>query len=540
MKAALDQFLEQQSLDVVVDAQHLTPSVCIDTDNAGDTYATIDGKQFAIRRSTSDKDDALVPRVTFFNNPSQNRILRMIAEDLMTTRNAPAILLIGNQGVGKNRLVDHLLSLLNMPRQYMQLHRDSTVASLTALPTIRDGRLVYLDSPLVVAAHHGHVLVLDEADKASVQVVMVLKSLVEEGEIALGDGRRIVNSGAPSSQPNKGILNKDIRLHPDFRLVVLANRPGYPFHGNDFYREVGDAFSTHTIEHLSAESELEIVQRYAPNVASEILNRLSAVFLDLRKLSDDGVLAYPYSMREFVHVARHLDRFPRSGVAAALKNVFDFDHYTEETTSAIVDVLRKHGLDLESGKTHIAIAKEHKLSTAVLQSTFDLVPDAGATANVTTSPLPIRGAWKMVSPRRRVDVHRSSHDVSRISENLFEFDLPYTGTAIGAASLSDGSVAVLCSNPLTLGLITPTFRSTLVIDLHEKMSTGDFLSITVIGSKLFPDSVFVVDRQTGIGFVHDLKRNVTTALQVPTMEEEGRHEQFTLVDDLAKFGCLGM
>ena len=30
-----------------------------------------------------------------------------------------------------------------------------------------------------------------------------------------------------------------IRMHPDFRMMVLANRPGFPFLGNDFFHAVG-------------------------------------------------------------------------------------------------------------------------------------------------------------------------------------------------------------------------------------------------------------------------------------------------------------
>lgn len=30
-----------------------------------------------------------------------------------------------------------------------------------------------------------------------------------------------------------------IIMHPDFRMVVLANRPGFPFLGNDFYGSLG-------------------------------------------------------------------------------------------------------------------------------------------------------------------------------------------------------------------------------------------------------------------------------------------------------------
>lgn len=44
----------------------------------------------------------------------------------------------------------------------------------------------------VVAVKLGHVLVVDEADKAPTNVTCVLKTLVESGEMHLADGRRIV------------------------------------------------------------------------------------------------------------------------------------------------------------------------------------------------------------------------------------------------------------------------------------------------------------------------------------------------------------
>ena len=30
-----------------------------------------------------------------------------------------------------------------------------------------------------------------------------------------------------------------IRCHPNFRMIVLANRPGFPFLGNDFFGAMG-------------------------------------------------------------------------------------------------------------------------------------------------------------------------------------------------------------------------------------------------------------------------------------------------------------
>lgn len=68
------------------------------------------------------------------------------------------MLLIGNQGVGKNKLADYFLQLLQLPREYIQLHRDSTVQSLTTTPAIRDGVLVFEDSPLVKAVQNGIII----------------------------------------------------------------------------------------------------------------------------------------------------------------------------------------------------------------------------------------------------------------------------------------------------------------------------------------------------------------------------------------------
>lgn len=43
----------------------------------------------------------------------------------------------------------------------MQLHRDTTVQSLTVTPTLKDGIISFEDSPIVKAVKYGRVLVLD-------------------------------------------------------------------------------------------------------------------------------------------------------------------------------------------------------------------------------------------------------------------------------------------------------------------------------------------------------------------------------------------
>ena len=139
----------------------------------------------------------LVPKTRFHDNSTHTRILASMLRDWLAGEH---LMLIGNQGVGKNKLTDRFLELLRLPREYIQLHRDSTISQLTTVPVIQDGLIRYEDSPLVRAVRFGHVLVVDEADKAPAHVTSLLKTLAsEDQQMQLSDGRRIVPFGASSS-----------------------------------------------------------------------------------------------------------------------------------------------------------------------------------------------------------------------------------------------------------------------------------------------------------------------------------------------------
>ena len=77
----------------------------------------------------------LVPDPVFFENNSQLQVL----ENMLRSYSAEeenGVLLIGNQGVGKNKLIDRLLNLLNAEREYVQVHRDTCL--LYTSPSPRD------------------------------------------------------------------------------------------------------------------------------------------------------------------------------------------------------------------------------------------------------------------------------------------------------------------------------------------------------------------------------------------------------------------
>ncbi|KAM6096548.1 von Willebrand factor A domain-containing protein 8 [Chlamydotis macqueenii] len=291
-----------------------------------------------------------VPDVLFYENAQHMMVMEDMLKDFLLGEH---LLLVGNQGVGKNKIVDRFLHLLNRPREYLQLHRDTTVQSLTLQPSVKDGLIIYEDSPLVKAVKLGHILVIDEADKAPTNVTCILKTLVESGEMVLSDGRRIVANHAHVEGRENVIV-----IHPDFRMIVLANRPGFPFLGNDFFGTLGDIFSCHAVDNPKPQSELAMLRQYGPDVPEPILQKLVAAFGELRSLADQGVINYPYSTREVVNIVKHLQKFPTEGLASVVRNVFDFDSYNNEMHEILISTLHKHGIPIGAKPTNVQLAKE--------------------------------------------------------------------------------------------------------------------------------------------------------------------------------------
>ena len=304
------------------------------------------------------KNPQLVPKPKkFFPIPHHLRAMKALKDDLWSaegggscpttaTAGENAVLILGDQGVGKNVIVDRLLEMMQKEREYIQLHRDSTVGQLTLTPNLVGGRIVWEDSPLVRAGREGRVLVIDEADKAPLDVVAVLKGLVEDGEIRLADGRRMVRDAGSTSGGRGNDEENVIPIHPDFKIIVLANRPGYPFLGNDFFSSIGDIFSTHILTNPPLESEIELLMGYAEGVDEKTVRSIAESFRELRNLVKLGEIKYPYSTREAVATVRHLAEYPGEGVQGSLMNILDFDAFDPTLMGKLHEVFGRNGIQL--------------------------------------------------------------------------------------------------------------------------------------------------------------------------------------------------
>nr|XP_045609178.1 von Willebrand factor A domain-containing protein 8-like isoform X1 [Procambarus clarkii]XP_045609179.1 von Willebrand factor A domain-containing protein 8-like isoform X1 [Procambarus clarkii] len=431
-KACLARFLPplaRQALDTILDSRGIKKISSLENEKLicevkdgvlriGNTY----GQVFVPDTNTK------VPDTLFFDIHQHVAVLENMLQDWLL---GDHLLLVGNQGVGKNKLADRFLYLLSRPREYIQLHRDTTVQSLTIQPVVRDGRIQHEDSPLVVAVKTGRVLVVDEADKAQTHVTCVLKTLVESGEMLLSDGRRIVpktHSLASSESPNV------IISHPNFRMIVLANRPGFPFLGNDFFGSLGDLFSCHAIDNPSMESEMSLLQSYGPNVPEDIMRRLVGAFSELRDLADQGLIQYPYSTREVVNIIKHLQEFPDDGVANVVRNVVDFDSWSGDARDTLVRVMHHHGVPVDTSPNNVNLAKKLPLPEPKLMATWQ-VSRRFPTGTRSLVNLPVESSHIKFKSPVQLNVYHHSVDVTEARSAVFTeqqsyWPLPLYDTAL--------------------------------------------------------------------------------------------------------------
>lgn len=463
-----------------------------------------------------------VPDVLFYDNVQHMVVMEDMLKDFVLGEH---LLLVGNQGVGKNKIMDRFLHLLNRPREYIQLHRDTTVQTLTLQPSVKDGLIVYEDSPLVKAVKMGHILVVDEADKAPTNVTCILKTLVENGEMILADGRRIVAHAA-----NVDGRENVIVIHPDFRMVVLANRPGFPFLGNDFFGTLGDIFSCHAIDNPKPHSELEMLKQYGPNVPEPILQKLVAAFGELRSLADQGIINYPYSTREVVNIVKHLQKFPNEGLSSVVRNVFDFDSYNSDMREILMKTMHKYGIPIGAKPTNVHLAKELPLPEQTFMG-YWITGQAGngmpkILCPVETSHIDVKGP---------VLANIEEYPIERHEARFLSFTEEYTSWRFPldevnlicdiAVSHENGehTLYVAACNPISLYFMNLTGKSGFLVDFFDifpRMISGSwrpFVTIAPLGSPL-RGQVVLHEEQSNVILLLDTASRAVRHLILPVEE----------------------
>ncbi|KAI3640849.1 hypothetical protein MIR68_001727 [Amoeboaphelidium protococcarum] len=487
----------------------------------GETVVKAGQRQYTV---TNERDRELIPNVFFVENQSQMYILNRMCFCYIESQ---PILLIGNQGVGKNKIADKFCQMLQLPRQYMQLNRDSTFQSLVSVPTFDSGAIRYVDSPLVTAAIRGHVVVIDEADKASPQVLAALKSLIKDQLLHLGDGRVLVGSQELSG----GAHFISLPIHKDFRLIVLANRAGFPFQGNDFYASMSDCFCPFVVQNPDRESELDMVRKYAPDLPATVLVQLQALFTDLRELSDKGQLSYPYSTRELVNVAKHLQNFPSSSISIALRNVFDFDSYDSDRANLISSILAKHGLASLLSSANSLLSGRFAVQRSIhppLQFNVKTVYSMRQVSapRIETYQLSLGSSVKLVADRRLVPIDSVYCNGTEITQ---VFTLPFKSLSCNVDQFADGKFLMVDQNPYSIVILDLQKMEAIEYDIHDTFRNSvkqepmdiQFCSVCTMSDQQSWKAVLLHESMSRL-YSYDFDRNVVSFFPLDEVAGSGK------------------
>lgn len=163
---------------------------------------------------------------------------------LYAIENRETLLLIGESGVGKSRMIQYFAQETNTPLLNACGHNEITVENLLGNMTVINGSTVWRNGILPEAMRRGYWLLLDEINSIEPGVMKVINELLDNGKIT------ITIAGEP----------RLVKAHKDFRLICTMNPPDSPIYKGieTMSFELMDRFDTVVhLDYLSPETEKE-------------------------------------------------------------------------------------------------------------------------------------------------------------------------------------------------------------------------------------------------------------------------------------------
>lgn len=212
---------------------------------------------------------------SFFAKPSeedptgyiQTSYQNELIAEMLQTNTVSDFCLIGPRGCGKNILVNKLADITNKQIENIVLYQDMTSRDLIQQRTTLDnGDTIWRNSALINAALEGKIAVLDGIHRIHPSTLSVLHRLVHDREIQLHDGKRLISSERYETlikddiTPEKLMSNGILRIHPDFRIIALAEPPVMNTKINWLTSEMLSLFLFHEMRTLSKIEEINIIE----------------------------------------------------------------------------------------------------------------------------------------------------------------------------------------------------------------------------------------------------------------------------------------
>lgn len=245
----------------------------------------------------------------------------------------------GPTGSGKTSFARNLASLLNV-QHYYEFNGDvhKTPSHAFGKWTARAGETIFRDGVVTKWLRTGGLLLINEYDTFSSEVVNALKPVLE-------DPRRIT------------LVEHDdevITGHPDCRVIVTTNTKGRGddsgFYPNTNVQSIADLRRFHgffEIDYLEAEAEVAMVVSMFPTVSKEVARKFVTVANKTRKSFDQSALGRVISTAEVINWVENYTAFTQVHAAASISFLTS---YSLSDRQAVLDII-----DVEFGKPADAV-----------------------------------------------------------------------------------------------------------------------------------------------------------------------------------------
>ena len=165
---------------------------------------------------------------------------------IYSLENSETLLLTGESGVGKSKMIHFLAQETNTPLLNACGHNEITVENLLGTMTVVNGNTVWKDGILPEAMRRGYWLLLDEINSIDPGVVKVINELLDNRKITM------TVAGEP----------RLVKAHRNFRFVSTMNPPDSPIYKGieTMSFEFMDRFDTVVhLDYLSPATETELI-----------------------------------------------------------------------------------------------------------------------------------------------------------------------------------------------------------------------------------------------------------------------------------------
>ena len=280
-------------------------AVRLDTESTTESFSY--GNQKLTKREK--RGNSLIPAgITYILEGKQPEVVIYALESSET------LLLIGESGVGKSKMIHFLAQETNTPLLNACGHNEITVENLLGTMTVVNGNTVWKDGILPEAMRRGYWMLLDEINSIDPGVVKVINELLDNRKITM------TVAGEP----------RLVKAHRNFRLICTMNPPDSPIYKGieTMSFEFMDRFDTVVrLDYLSPATETELIMDltgFSDKVAAKKIVQFANTIRQAMKQGEIFATVTTRSLISFCKKAQSFD-MRTAAEASILRKMSDAD-----------------------------------------------------------------------------------------------------------------------------------------------------------------------------------------------------------------------